>query len=416
MKKVLFVNDVYSLGGVEKSLEEALRYLDYDRMEVDLCILHPKEPPDGIDSRVRLIRIDERKCGRSLRYLWLSARRALYHMLSLEEKEDRIKDRLRQQYYNRERKLFFPKNYDYAIAYKHGETAEFVAEVIKADQKIMFYHHGGIMDYELHRRAFAKAGVIAAVSQGVAELLGEAYPEYKLKLTVIPNLIDAASIRRRAKEYSVKILSGNLKSPEEQGVGTINADLCISDSHGGYSQFLQWEDELFFTLCSCGRLNPEKGFDLAVAAAKLLDNKKLKFHWYFVGDGAARGELEESIRRLGLDSRITITGRLANPLPYLDACDIYVQPSYTEAFCLSIAEAQVLGKPVVSTATIGAKYLIEDKVTGILTGFNGESLENAISRLVSNPEQREFLIRNTKGKDYSRNLKEYKEQWMHLLE
>ncbi|HWT75771.1 MAG TPA: glycosyltransferase [Mobilitalea sp.] len=380
-KKILFVNDVLSVGGVERSLVDCLNHLDYERLSVDLYILHPEyDLLDQINKKVKMIYVKEQRCKLSVKYLWLYIWMKLLHVLSFQKAEDGVKVGLRNEYRRNMKKHFFPKYYDYAVAYKHSETAEFVIEVIGAEQKILFYHHGEIMDYELHQRLFQAADKIVAVSDGVAAMLSKAYPAFKDKITVIRNLIDPDVIRRRAKEYKAETVQGKA------------------------------------ILCSCGRLHPEKGFDLAVAAAKVLSDRGIDFHWYFVGDGLEHKLLEERIETLGLKGKITITGMLINPNPYLDACDIYVQPSYTEAFCLSIAEAQVLRKPVISTATIGAKQLIEDGITGILTESNGVSIGNAIYQLLMNKDKRLELIDNTGNIDYNKSMLEYHFSWQSIIQ
>lgn len=379
-KNILFANDVLAIGGVERSLIDVLNNLDYEQLTVDLYILHPKYDLLGqINKQVKMIYVDEKKCKLSVKYICFYLWMKLCHILFFRKAEIEIKDRLMKQYRITKRKLFFQKNYDFAIAYKHSEVAEFVVDVIAASKKILFYHQGEILDYELHKRVFKAAHRIVAVSDGVADILTESYPEIKDKITVIYNLIDSNSIRIRSKEYKAII---------EQGKTTI---------------------------CSCGRLNPEKGFDIAIIAAKVLSDQDIDFHWYFIGDGIGREELEESIIKLGLEDKITITGMLINPLPYIAACDVYVQPSYIEAFCLSIAEAQVLMKPIVSTATLGARHLIEDGITGILTEMSGNSLGDSIIQLINKKEKMNELIGNIEKIDYQKRILEYQKKWQWLL-
>ena len=38
-------------------------------------------------------------------------------------------------------------------------------------------------------------------------------------------------------------------------------------------------------LCTCGRISPEKGYDIAIKTAQILKNKGYSFIWYFVGNG-----------------------------------------------------------------------------------------------------------------------------------
>jgi len=48
-------------------------------------------------------------------------------------------------------------------------------------------------------------------------------------------------------------------------------------------------------------------------------------------------------------------GMVENPYPYVANADLYVQPSRVEAYGLAMAEARVLGRPVIATDTCGAR-------------------------------------------------------------
>ena len=117
---------------------------------------------------------------------------------------------------------------------------------------------------------------------------------------------------------------------------------------------------------------------MAVEAAHILRQRGMDFVWYFIGDGSDRNKLEEKINSLGLTERIVITGFMDNPFPLMSQCDIYVQPSYEEAFGRTIKEALVLGKTVVSTATAGGKAILQNGELGKLTSIDAKGLANGI--------------------------------------
>ena len=70
-----------------------------------------------------------------------------------------------------------------------------------------------------------------------------------------------------------------------------------------------------------------------------------------------------------------------NPYPYIARADLFVQPSRVEAFGLTIAEAMVLGVPVLSTQTDGAKEIFADKDNGLLCKISGEDIFKCIQKL-----------------------------------
>ena len=198
--RILFVNDVLSIGGVELSLIDVLNHLDYSQVEVDLYILHPKyDLLHRVNPQVHLLQVKEWRCKASLAYLWFYLWLQVFKLLSCKDMEALVTDRITRLYQRRRKKLYFSKYYDIVIAYKHSEATEFVTTQLEAKKKIVFYHQGEILDYELHKQAFQAATSIVTVSPSVAKLLSEAYPDCRDKMLVIENLVDAATILQRAK-------------------------------------------------------------------------------------------------------------------------------------------------------------------------------------------------------------------------
>ena len=66
-----------------------------------------------------------------------------------------------------------------------------------------------------------------------------------------------------------------------------------------------------------------------------------------------------------------------NPFPYMKAADLYVQPSRSEGYSLSILEARVLACPIVATYPAAGEQL-EDGITGTLCAVNPGDITEAI--------------------------------------
>lgn len=76
---------------------------------------------------------------------------------------------------------------------------------------------------------------------------------------------------------------------------------------------------------------------------------------------------------------------------YRDA-DVFVLPSFMEAFGMPLAEAQVSGLPVVGARTGGIPYIVEDGVTGLLVEpGDADGLTAALRRLLSDADLRASL-------------------------
>lgn len=171
-----------------------------------------------------------------------------------------------------------------------------------------------------------------------------------------------------------------------------------------------------YMIVSCGRLTQIKGFDLAVMAASVLKKRGIDFTWYFVGDGPEKNSIERMIYDNNLNSNIVITGMVDNPYPYIAVCDIYVQPSYSESYGLSITEAKMLNKPIVSTLTAGGREQIEDGVNGVLTNINPEAIADGVFDLLNSSEKINTIKNNLESYDYSTKLEEFTSIWERLIQ
>lgn len=365
MKKLLFVNDTLFLGGVEKSLVEIVNQVDFTKFQVDLVIFDTvcEELVNQIDKRVNLVTCSTQKpIDRNPFY-------RLFRFMSKKLPSSIGDCFLRLCYWLQYRKsipFIKGKAYHAAIAIKQDSPSVFVSKpFVQANKKILYFRHGCINHPGIYTKTYVAADTIVAVSDGVKKMLQDAYPDAAEKIIALPNHIAFEDIQKDADAYL----------PE-----------CPKDR---------------VILCSCGRLSPEKGFDLAVQAANHLKEKGISFCWYFIGDGPDRQAIETSIRQLGLDTDIILTGTLLNPFPYFKQCDIYVQPSYVEAFGRTITEAMVLLKPVVSTKTLGAEGIITDRQNGILTNMTPEDLGNGICEFIQDAALKERIIQALESIDYT---------------
>lgn len=99
-------------------------------------------------------------------------------------------------------------------------------------------------------------------------------------------------------------------------------------------------------IVSAGRLVKRKGFDdLLDAYARTATGPPL----CILGDGDQRKPLAARIEAMGLSDRVKLLGYAHNPFAILARADMFVSPSHCEGFPNAIAEAMVLGVPVVST-------------------------------------------------------------------
>ena len=129
--------------------------------------------------------------------------------------------------------------------------------------------------------------------------------------------------------------------------------------------------------------------------------------WYIIGDAAEdrlgySESLKEMVKDEGIERTIIFAGQKSNPYPYFRNCDLYVQPSREESWCLTIAEAQICGAAVVSTDTIGARYLIEKGKTGLITQCDENKIADMIYLLYENRDLLRHLRENTEKIDFDK--------------
>ena len=149
-------------------------------------------------------------------------------------------------------------------------------------------------------------------------------------------------------------------------------------------------------------MTPVKGFDLAVEAARVLFQQGKIFKWYFVGGGVDRQRIEQLIIDNNLSEVIEITGLQDNPYPYIKKCDIYVQPSRHEGFCITLAEALCFGNPIVATDFTGAKEQLKERENGFVVAMSAETIASGIEKALS--VSKTAKVREDKNLDVRRLL------------
>ncbi len=386
-KKLLIVAHHLTIGGVQKSLISALKAIDYEKFDVTLYLRKNRtDLLSLVDERVNvIINDDNHHYYRKPYAVILQMLILLFKLLGKKEKTEKFNKKLSDSIVKwsmeYERKRFFSsEKYDIAISYLEGYTVLFTSECINANKKYFFFRSSTDDFHNIHVPIIDNFDKVLALHNNQKELIGTWYPSIKNRIYIIENYTDKDFITAQSKEYIVE-------KPKEKLV-----------------------------LCSCGRLAKVKGFDLAVEAAKILKGKDISFLWYFVGDGPERENIDKLIEKYNLQEEIIITGMQKNPYPYMNACDVYVQPSYAESLGNTIVEAHKLYKPVITTATLGGKKLVEPNINGLVCSISSEGIAQSIETILNNPKLRSSIEQNLKNIDYSEELEIYKTQWQNLLE
>ena len=87
-----------------------------------------------------------------------------------------------------------------------------------------------------------------------------------------------------------------------------------------------------------------------------------------------------------------LTGRVADPSPYLADADLFVLTSAAENCPIALLEGMASGLPVVSTAVGGVPEVVRDSVDGLLCPVDDpHALADALRRLVGDVDLRTRL-------------------------
>ncbi|CAM3892711.1 glycosyltransferase [Alkalicoccus chagannorensis] len=250
------------------------------------------------------------------------------------------------------------ETYDIAVAFAgpFDFISYYVAERISAERKVQWIHFD-ITRIGFHAPAmlpvYRKFDHVFAVSSRAASLFRAAMPELADRTETVYNVLSPARLMLEAQMAA--------RPPF---------------------------DPSLLHVVSVGRLCWEKGQDELLRAAALVREEAAGWHLHLIGDGPMRPKLEALADRLDLSGAVTFHGTIENPYAFIQACDLYVQPSRHEGYCLTLAEARCFNRPIVTTNFTGAEEQIAHQQTGIVTEEDAPSLAAGMLELLQDPEKR----------------------------
>ncbi len=360
MKKILFINGHLNTGGVERSLVDVLRHMDYTKYAVDLLLLedigdYASELPPEVKVLFRDIHHTYGSFASSIRrcivaHDWMCLRLRFLFLLQKFFGACALK---------RVATILLGKHhYDCVIGFRPGICSDLAAYSVQADRKITWWHHGEFnVDCAAYGDMCSKMNAVAVVSQSCKAMLQEKLPELESKLVCIPNMLDAVAIGQKA------------------GNSPYTGDMLH--------------------IVSVGRLAPEKHFENVFPAAKALRQAGIDFAWHVIGDGPERSKLETLIAENDLKDHVILDGSKTNPYPYMKYADLFVHPSYVESQGLTVLEAMALDVPCVVTKSRGPCEFIEDGVNGLLTEQSPESLTEKVLSILTDKTLFQSIKENT---------------------
>ena len=366
-KKILFMVSSMNIGGVEKSLLSLLAVIPKEKYEITILTLDKKGGfLEYIPNNVKLIEAEWFKYIKPIimdtpqniikryikNYEFIKIPSFIYSYF----KSKKINDRYI--YYKHVLKSIpeCKEKYDVAIAYA-GPTEiidAYISRKVKAEKKIAWVHFDiskHKINKKLYNNLYERFDKIFAVSNECKKKLDEIIPAVRNKSEVLFNIVSEDLINEMSESY-----------------------VDFDDNYKGIK------------IITVGRLSKEKGQDLAIKALAKLKKDRYDVKWYCIGEGNSRREFEQLIKEYNLENNFLLLGSTSNPYPYIKNADIYVQTSRHEGYCLTLAEAKALNKPIVTTDFIGAYEQIKNNENGIIVSCNENDLADAIRKLIDEKE------------------------------
>lgn len=366
-KPRIFINLHYmELGGAERALLGLLNAIDTNRVDVDLFLnQHTGAFMPLIPAKIHLLPEEEAysviekplvECLKRHQFGIAWARLvARYKYKRYLRKNHLTSDGSATHYVFNEVIRYLPSlkkygHYDLAISFL--DPPHIVQQNVDASIKMEWIHTDfSFVKVDIPSTEFwwSKNDYIASISSTVTQQFLLLYPALKDKIVEIHNILSPTFVREQATLSPMP--------PKSRGLN----------------------------LCSVGRISYQKNFEAIPYIAKFLADKGIDFHWQVVGPGDA-SSIILTAKQLGVSQMVEFVGAQDNPYPYINACDIYVQPSRYEGHSVTVREAQMLYKPVVITNYNTAANQVQSRMDGIICELNNQAIADAIADLANNKD------------------------------
>lgn len=326
--KVLFLIESMIVGGAERALVNLVNALPEDEFDVTLCSVFKESVYEGYKASLK-----------DNIAPWIKVETLFDNSTPLKSRFwnfllHRLPDRLIH-------RIFIGSDYDCEVAFYEGRPTRLLSmSSNRKSRKIAWLHTttdlsipvGTVLDGV--KNIYDRFDCVVAVSDVVRDSFIYR-TEYGKEISVVRNLMDYKRIMETAND----------KLPES---------------------FLKKR----LTFVSVGRLSNVKGYDRLISASGILKNEGYDFAVNIVGGGSEFDSLDSAIRANGLEDTVRLIGHQQNPYSCIAAADCYVCSSRTEGYPLSINEALILGKPIVSVDIPAIQEVVGEFKNAVVTGEN----------------------------------------------
>jgi len=184
-----------------------------------------------------------------------------------------------------------------------------------------------------------------------------------------------------------------------------------------YLPGINWEDSdsNAVRILSVGLATKRKGYEYVIKAVALLRSKHKNIKYYIIGDGIDINYFKNIAKEQNVNDITYFLGDKKNEdvLAYMKNADIFILPSWDEAFGIVYLEAMTMQCPAIGTKGEAISEIIEHGKNGYLVKPKSvEQIVHVLTILIENPKLRNIIANEgyktvTNNYSWEKNAKEY---------
>lgn len=340
-KKVLFFLESFAGGGVEKVFIDLINHIDVDKYDITVMSIWDygvRKKDLRTDIKYKSIFPNIKGISRIFHPLVEKSSGKLLYQLGIREK------------------------YDIEISFIEGRATKIIgASTNKESRKIAWVH----ID-------LSKGHWTEGTFKNNLQLEKECYQKFD----------DLVFVSHSAKEGFIQLFGDDFKDRQlHVKYNPIIGEEIIKKGNESLNDITKPCDKPL--LVTSGRLVEQKGYERLLNVCHRLNQENINYELWILGEGWERPKLEKLIQKHKL-TNVKLLGFKENPYRYIKQGDLFVCSSINEGFSLVIAEAMILGLPIISTNCAGPNELLDYGKYGLLVDNCEEGLYKGLKKLLNN--------------------------------
>ena len=385
-KNILFRSGSLRMGGLERVLIEVLQTIDKEKYNISLII----DDDCGEDN------IFEKDIPKEIKYYFLKSQDLIQKTEYYKEKRKNIFYKLMYNLYMnletfimcRKSKKILKEIGEVDVLIDFDAGASKYIDKLNIKKKIVWIHNSipklkkKKSKIERFGKRLEKYDKVVAICDEMKEELQKIYPKIKEKIIRIYNPFNFERIEKLKND---------------------NTDLTNDDKKLLERKYI----------VAIARLDSvQKDFSTLIKAFKIVKEKGIEEKLYIIGDGPSRKEIEQEIKKMGLEKEILLLGNRKNPYIWLKNSLFFVHSSKYEGLPTVLIEALICDKMIISSnCPTGPKEILKNESCGELFEVgNYNQLSNLLEKYILNKESKnKFLQEILKRKEEFNKEKVIKE-------